>query len=84
MPSEFPSAEEPPEPAARSQMRASDADRDRVMDILRAATAEGRLTVDELEERGWPSRCADQAPCTMASSSSAWRRGAKNIHNLGR
>jgi hypothetical protein len=32
-------------------MRASDADRDRVMDILRAATAEGRLTVDELDER---------------------------------
>jgi uncharacterized protein DUF1707 len=51
VPSEFPSAEEPPDPAARSQMRASDADRDRVMDILRAATAEGRLTVDELEER---------------------------------
>jgi len=34
-----------------SGMRASDADRDRVLDILRAAGAEGRLTPDELDER---------------------------------
>ena len=46
-----------PEPASRSgsaaphEMRASDADRDRVMDVLRNATAEGRLTADELQER---------------------------------
>lgn len=32
-------------------MRASDADRDRVIDILRAATADGRLTADEFNER---------------------------------
>jgi hypothetical protein len=32
-------------------MRASDADRDRVLDVLREAAAEGRLTPDELEER---------------------------------
>jgi len=32
-------------------MRASDADRDRVIDVLRAAAGEGRLTADELEER---------------------------------
>jgi len=38
-------------PAAPHEMRASDADRDRVMDVLRNATAEGRLTADELEER---------------------------------
>ena len=34
-----------------SGMRASDADRDRVLDILRAAGAEGRLSPDELDER---------------------------------
>ncbi len=32
-------------------MRASDADRDRVLDVLREAAAEGRLTPDELDER---------------------------------
>jgi DUF1707 SHOCT-like domain/2TM domain len=34
-----------------SELRVSDADRDRVAERLRAATAEGRLTSDELEER---------------------------------
>jgi hypothetical protein len=32
-------------------VRASDADRDRVIDVLRAATADGRLTADEFGER---------------------------------
>ncbi|CAA9496734.1 MAG: hypothetical protein AVDCRST_MAG17-1033 [uncultured Solirubrobacterales bacterium] len=32
-------------------LRASDAERERAVDLLRAAGAEGRLTVDELEER---------------------------------
>jgi hypothetical protein len=32
-------------------MRASDADRDQVMDLLREAVADGRLTEDEFEER---------------------------------
>jgi hypothetical protein len=32
-------------------VRASDADRDRVIDVLRAATADGRLTADEFSER---------------------------------
>ena len=32
-------------------LRASDADRDRVIDVLRAATADGRLTADEFNER---------------------------------
>jgi len=32
-------------------MRASDRDRDRVLDVLREAGAEGRLTPDELDER---------------------------------
>ncbi|WP_030346075.1 DUF1707 SHOCT-like domain-containing protein [Streptomyces sp. NRRL S-1022] len=38
-----------PTPAA--ELRASDADRDRVADILREALAEGRLTADEHAER---------------------------------
>jgi hypothetical protein len=33
------------------ELRASDADRERVADALRTAAGEGRLTVDELEER---------------------------------
>ncbi|HEX5996641.1 MAG TPA: DUF1707 domain-containing protein [Jiangellales bacterium] len=32
-------------------MRASDADRDRVAEVLRAAAADGRLSLDELDER---------------------------------
>ena len=61
MPPDIPSSGDPPGSvpssgdrsgaAAPHEMRASDADRDRVMDVLRDAAAEGRLTVDELEER---------------------------------
>ncbi|HEX5191503.1 MAG TPA: DUF1707 domain-containing protein [Solirubrobacteraceae bacterium] len=39
-----------PQPAV-GQLRASDADRERVADQLRQASGEGRLTVDELDER---------------------------------
>ena len=35
----------------RSVLRASDADRERIAERLRAATAEGRLVAEELEER---------------------------------
>ncbi|NUP14851.1 MAG: DUF1707 and DUF2154 domain-containing protein [Streptomyces sp.] len=38
-------------PAATTELRASDADRDRIADILRDALAEGRLTADEHAER---------------------------------
>ncbi|MFK4144070.1 DUF1707 domain-containing protein [Streptomyces sp. NPDC004065] len=38
-------------PVGVSELRASDADRDRVADILREALAEGRLTADEHAER---------------------------------
>ncbi|MFF8193909.1 DUF1707 domain-containing protein [Streptomyces bobili] len=38
-------------PAAVSELRASDADRDRIADILREALAEGRLTAEEHAER---------------------------------
>ncbi|MBD0292137.1 MAG: DUF1707 domain-containing protein [Jiangellaceae bacterium] len=37
--------------AERAEMRASDADRDRVAEVLRDAHAEGRLSQDELLER---------------------------------
>jgi hypothetical protein len=37
--------------ARRATLRASDADREQVAERLRHATAEGRLTADELEER---------------------------------
>ncbi|MDN3028220.1 DUF1707 domain-containing protein [Streptomyces sp. S.PB5] len=39
------------QPAAATDLRASDADRDRIADILREALAEGRLTADEHAER---------------------------------
>ena len=46
------SAPTAPQPApAASALRASDADRDRIADILRDALAEGRLTADEHAER---------------------------------
>src|SRR5438045_325217 len=37
--------------ARRSTLRASDADRERIAERLRHATAEGRLLAEELEER---------------------------------
>lgn len=43
------SAAQPPE--RRPALRASDADRERVVDILRRAAGEGRLDVEELDER---------------------------------
>jgi len=48
---DFPPTGEPPEPFPAPDVRASDADRDRVIDVLRAATADGRLTADEFSER---------------------------------
>jgi hypothetical protein len=41
----------PSEPGMSPEMRASDADRDRVMDVLREAVGDGRLTAEEFEER---------------------------------
>jgi len=49
VPADIPQPGEPPEPVP--DLRASDADRDRVIDVLRAATADGRLTADEFSER---------------------------------
>jgi Domain of unknown function (DUF1707) len=51
MSADTPPTGEPPEPVPAPDLRASDADRDRVIDILRAATEDGRLTADEFNER---------------------------------
>jgi hypothetical protein len=40
-----------PGPAAAPQLRASHADRDRVVEALRVAAGDGRLTAEELDER---------------------------------
>lgn len=40
-----------PEPAGTPGMRAGDADRDRVAQVLRDAAGDGRLTLEELDER---------------------------------
>lgn len=42
---------EPSGPGSLPQMRASDAARDQVMEVLRVAAGDGRLTPDELDER---------------------------------
>ena len=48
-------ADRPPGPGSSPgpppELRASDADRDRVVDVLREAAADGRLTPEELDER---------------------------------
>lgn len=44
-------AEQPAQPPALSELRASDADRERIGDILRDALAEGRLQLTEFESR---------------------------------
>ncbi len=44
-------AERGAEPAKPSQLRASHQDRDRVVEILRVAAGDGRLTPEELDER---------------------------------
>jgi hypothetical protein len=48
---EFPPAGEPSGSGAAPEVRASDADRDRVVDVLRDAAADGRLTVEEFDQR---------------------------------
>ncbi|MEV7287225.1 DUF1707 domain-containing protein [Streptomyces sp. NPDC093252] len=50
-PSPAPSAPSAPAAAPAAELRASDAERDRIADILREAMAEGRLTAEEHAER---------------------------------
>ena len=40
-----------PEPGGRRHLRVSDADREQAADLLRMAAGDGRLTLDELDER---------------------------------
>jgi hypothetical protein len=47
----YPGGHPGPDPVQGVQTRASDADRDTTVDILCAAVGDGRLTLDELEER---------------------------------
>ena len=42
---------EPGREVARSELRASHEDRDRVVELLRVSAGDGRLTADELDER---------------------------------
>lgn len=51
MPADFRPAGESPEPGTSPAVRASDADRDRAVDVLRAAVGDGRLTAEEFGER---------------------------------
>ena len=51
MPADIQPPDEPSDPGPLPDLRASDADRDRVIDVLRAAAADGRLTADEFSER---------------------------------
>jgi len=41
----------PAEPPAQAELRASHSDRDRVVELLRVAAGDGRLTAEELDER---------------------------------
>ena len=51
MSADFSSARELSGPGASPGVRASDADRDRVVEVLCAAAGDGRLTADEFDER---------------------------------
>lgn len=46
-----PSGQRPDSPSGPPEMRASHADRDRAVEVLRVAAGDGRLTADELDER---------------------------------
>src|ERR1700749_2885140 len=49
---EEPSAGDRHEPDGRPELRASHADRDRTVEVLRDAAGDGQLTASELDERG--------------------------------
>jgi hypothetical protein len=51
MPGEISPAGKGPDGSSSPELRASHADRDRVVEILRVAAGEGRLTADELDQR---------------------------------
>jgi len=51
MSGEISPSEKPSDPGSPPELRASHADRDRVVDVLRIAAGDGLLTADELDER---------------------------------
>jgi hypothetical protein len=70
-----------PHAAAIGRLRASDADRDRVVDALKAAYAQGLLTTDELAARTSQALAArTYADLTAASAVLAERPASPSIH----
>ncbi len=73
---------------ANPDMRASDADRDRVVDMLRDHAAAGRLSADELEERievALAARTAGELDALLTDlPGSADRRRTEHRHDLAR
>ena len=70
-----------PHAAAIGRLRASDADRDRVVDALKAAYAQGLLTTDELAARTSQALAArTYADLTAASAVLAERPAPPSIH----
>jgi hypothetical protein len=62
-------ASKPPQPSPLPQMRASDAERERAVEILSDAAAAGRLDVDELDERlqsAWSARTRSELDLLVA------------------
>jgi hypothetical protein len=85
-------------PPERSTLRASDADRTRTIEALRQHTAEGRLSVDEFDQRvgeayeartlGELERCARDLPVASGHRpepvrTHSHRRPRKNPHVVG-
>jgi len=74
-----------PHAAAIGRLRASDADRDRAVDALKAAYAQGLLTADELAARTRQALAArTYADLTAASTVQAERPAAPYIYPLAR
>ena len=80
---------EPGDEVARSELRASHDDRDRVVEMLRVSAGDGRLTADELDERleqamtartyGELARLVADLPATGSVTSPATAQQAKDV-----
>ena len=66
MTGEFLPAGDSPGPGAEPELRASHADRDRVVEILRVAAGDGLLTAAELDERLRPAPVHPHPPASVA------------------
>ena len=77
---------------ARSELRASHEDRDRVVELLRVSAGDGRLTADELDERlelaltartyGELARLVSDLPAAAGSAASAPAPRAKEVMRI--